>query len=141
MTSSSGFLWTRAYESARSLITSVENRFGETVISRYDYTNDEIGRRTAISRSGQAFGEMPVRDTYGYNVRSEVTSARRTLADSPSQEVRGFSYDYAYDPIGSAPSEARRFLQGESPCRVRTSHPLVPSVGTVEEESHPNDIV
>ena len=45
------------------------------------------------------------------------------------------------DPYGSAPSEARRFLQGESPCRVRTSHPLVPSVGTVEEESHPNDIV
>ena len=32
MTASSGFLWTRAYESSRSLITSVENRFGETVI-------------------------------------------------------------------------------------------------------------
>ena len=46
-----------------------------------------------------------------------------------------------YVALGSAPSEARRFLQGESPCRVRTSHPLVPSVGTVEEESHPNDIV
>ena len=48
---------------------------------------------------------------------------------------------FDYDVFGSAPSEARRFLQGESPCRVRTSHPLVPSVGTMEEESNPNEVV
>ena len=42
---------------------------------------------------------------------------------------------------GSAPSEARRFLRGASPRRVRTSHPLVPSVGTMEEESNPNEVL
>ncbi len=99
MTVSSGFLWSRAYES-RSLITSVENSFGETEISRYDYQNDELGRRTAISRSGQAFGDLPVQDVYGYNLRSEVTSARRTPVGSQT-ELRGFSYDYAFDPIGN----------------------------------------
>ncbi|MGI6495629.1 MAG: hypothetical protein ACOX5G_06020 [Kiritimatiellia bacterium] len=46
-----------------------------------------------------------------------------------------------YDNNGSAPSEARRFLRGGSPRRVRTSHPLVPSVGTMEEESNPNEVV
>ena len=46
MTTSSGFLWTRAYESGRSLITSVENSFGEMVISRYDYTNVSVSRAT-----------------------------------------------------------------------------------------------
>ena len=71
------------------------------LVRRLHYANDELGRRTAISRSGQAFGDLPVQDAYGYNPRSEVVSARRTLADTPSQEVRGFSYDYAYDPIGN----------------------------------------
>jgi hypothetical protein len=45
-------------------------------------------------------------------------------------------YGYRY----CAPSEARRFLQGESPCRVRISHPLVSSVGAVKE-GKPNDTV
>jgi RHS repeat-associated protein len=100
MVASSGHAWTRSYEPARSLIAAVENRFGNTVVSRFDYKNDEIGRRTAIARSGAAF-EMPVQDAYGYNARSEVTSARRTLTSDANQEVRGFSYDYAYDPIGN----------------------------------------
>ena len=95
------FTRTVSYEPYRSLITSVENKHNSTTISRYDYTNDALGRRTAISRSGTAFGTMPVRDSYGYNHRSEVTSARRTLVANPSQEIRGFSYDYAYDPIGN----------------------------------------
>ena len=48
---------------------------------------------------------------------------------------------FDYDVFGSAPSEARRFLRGASPRRARTSHPLVPSVGTMEEESNPNEVV
>lgn len=103
MTASSGHAWTRSYEPNRNLISAVTNRYGSTVISAFDYANDEIGRRTAISRSGTAF-DTPVRDAYGYNARSEVTSSRRTLAYTPSQEVRGFSYDYAYDPIGNRTS-------------------------------------
>ena len=35
--------------------------------------------------------------------------------------------------IVSAPSEAWRFLQGESPCQVRVNHPPVPSVAVMEE--------
>ena len=33
----------------------------------------------------------------------------------------------------SAPSEAWRFLQGESPCRTRSNQPFVPSVAMMKE--------
>ncbi len=50
-------------------------------------------------------------DAYGYNLRSEVVSSRRTLADSP---VRGFDYDYAYDPIGNRTSATDYDEQGNA---------------------------
>jgi YD repeat-containing protein len=57
------------------------------------------------------------------------------------QGVGNAVYYPSFDANGSAPSEARRFLRGGSPRRVRISHPLVPSVGTMEEESNPNEVV
>jgi RHS repeat-associated protein len=114
MTSSSGFLWTRAYESGRSLITSVENRYGETVISRYDYANDELGRRTARADSGTVFAaqptygdsgtvEMPAYNAYSYNTRSEVTGATRRWGTpgASGDLVLGQQYAYAFDAIGN----------------------------------------
>src|SRR5574344_1139834 len=59
--------------------------------------------RTMTGYSGDMFS-CDHTIVYGYNARSEVTSARRTLADDPDQGVRGFSYDYAYDPIGNRTS-------------------------------------
>lgn len=35
------------YEQNRNLITSVENKYDTTTISKYDYVNDATGRRTA----------------------------------------------------------------------------------------------
>ena len=58
-----------------------------------------------------------------------------------SSSVGQVTKQFEYDAFGSAPSEARRFLRGGSPRRVRISHPLVPSVGTMEEESNPNEVV
>ncbi len=54
------------------------------VISQFDYTYDAAGRRTAITRSGSAFGDLSGSvDTYTYNARSELTSARRTKNGQP----------------------------------------------------------
>ena len=116
--SSGSFSRTVSYEPSRDLIAAVTNAYTGALVSAFGYANDAAGRRTAIGRSGAAFGDLAgATDAYGYNERSEVTSSRRTLGGAA---VRGFDNDYAYDPIGSAPSEARRFLQGGSPCRVRT---------------------
>ena len=42
---------------------------------RFGYSNDTAGRRTAISRSGEAFGDLSgAVDAYGYNLRSEVAA-------------------------------------------------------------------
>ena len=57
------------------------------------------GRRVSIARGGEAMGPLAgATDAYGYNGRSEVVSARRTLGGSP---VRGFDEDFSYDPIGN----------------------------------------
>ena len=42
-------------------------------------------------------------DTYTYNARSELTSARRTKNGQP---ISGFSEDFDYDPIGNRRSSA-----------------------------------
>ena len=66
---------------------------------RFGYSNDAAGRRTAISRSGEAFGDLSgAVDAYGYNLRSEVVSARRTKGGA---SVCGFDEDFSYDPIGN----------------------------------------
>ena len=88
-----------SYEQNRDLVSAVTNRFGSRVVSAFGYSNDAAGRRTAISRSGEAFGDLSgSTDTYGYNLRSEVVSARRTMGGA---SVRGFDEDFSYDPIGN----------------------------------------
>ena len=105
-----------AYEPSRNLIAAITNSFTNPStlqlfnLSTFAYANDSLGRRTAITRGGAAFGDLAgATDTYGYNGRSEVISSRRTLADSP---VRGFDYDYAYDPIGNRTSATDYDEQG-----------------------------
>jgi RHS repeat-associated protein len=92
---SNGILQTvRNYEPNRDLITAVDNRAGTDLISRFDYTNDQLARRTQrIDHSGA--GVPPaITNTFGYNPRSELTSA----AMGTNQ------YGYAYDPIGNRTS-------------------------------------
>ena len=82
------------------------------VISQFDYTYDAAGRRTAIMRSGSAFGDLSGSvDTYTYNARSELTSARRTTNGQP---IPGFSEDFDYDPIGNRRSSATYNEKGEA---------------------------
>jgi RHS repeat-associated protein len=85
MTNSSGFFWTRTYEQQRNLIASVENRFNANLISRFDYANDSLARRT------RRVDNLNVTNDFGYNLRSEVIGAAMGTN----------RYRYAYDPIGN----------------------------------------
>lgn len=76
------------YEPHRDLIAAVTNAFGSTLISAFDYVNDAAGRR--VSRI-DTFDGTTTTNTFGYNVRSEVTSAAMGTN----------TYGYAYDPIGN----------------------------------------
>ena len=93
------FAHTTAYEPKRDLVAAVTNRFGAAVVSSFGYENDAAGRRTAIRRGGFAFGDLAgAADAYGYNARSEVVSARRTLGGNPLPDREE---TFAYDPIGN----------------------------------------
>jgi len=90
--------------------------------------------------------EGTVSATYEYSPFGEVVVSEGDLADvnpirfstkHTDDETGLVAYEYRY----CAPSEARRFLRGVSLRRVRVSHPLVPSVGTIEGAEMPNDIV
>jgi len=82
-----------AYESNRNLITSVDNKYGSTTISKYDYTNDALGRRSDMEKSGTAFTASDTIN-YTYNDKSEVTGA-----DATTDANYDFGFDY--DQIGN----------------------------------------
>ena len=70
----------------------VEGDFAN-VISQYDYTYDAAGRRIEIARFGSLMSESRT-DSYGYNIRNELTSASKLGGTMPE-------YAYQYDDIGN----------------------------------------
>ena len=97
---------------ANDQLLQVRNATLTNVISQFDYTYDAAGRRVSIAKSGTAFGDLSGSvDSYTYNARSELTSARRT---KNGQTVPGFSEDFDYDPIGNRRSSATYNENGEA---------------------------
>ena len=80
---------TWSFEEHRNLLSQVANGS----VSTYAYTNDALGRRTNVTRSGSAFSDTNIL-TYGYNSRSEVISALSNINAN-------YSFSYNYDPIGN----------------------------------------
>ena len=89
MTRPNGVTTTWSYELNRNLITQVQNG----TISTFGYTNNAIGNRLSVSRSGSAFA-TPDTLSYTYNSRGEVTGAT-------SDENAAYHYAYNFDPIGN----------------------------------------
>ena len=85
---------TWSYEANRNLVTAVENNLNNSVISNYTYTNDALGRRTEMSRSGSVFSAADTLN-YSYNDRSEVTGATSNAANTT------YNYAYSFDNIGN----------------------------------------
>ena len=84
LTHPSGIVSTRAYEAQRNLITSIADVKGKTTLSSKPYTYDTIGRPTARNINTRV-------DTFGYNSKSELTSAA----------LGTDNYAYNYDNIGN----------------------------------------
>ncbi|HSW46225.1 MAG TPA: hypothetical protein VLM89_11715 [Phycisphaerae bacterium] len=90
----------------RDLLDYVENKVDTTVISKYDYDLDTLGRRTATIMTGTAFtgGSGEHHWDFGYNGRSELVGGNRRTGTDPGQGT-DFSpngvFDYTYDPIGN----------------------------------------
>jgi len=129
-----GLVRTNTYEPLRNLIATVENVHSNMVVARFDYDNDIIGRRSEITYTGSAFSSLSGSiDHYGYNDRSEVVSAYRTLN---GEEIRGFSFGYAYDPIGNRTSS----IEWDENGVARTSHYTVNELNEYEVRTVPRHV-
>ena len=134
-----------AYDANNQLL-QVCNATPTNVISQFDYTYDAAGRRTAITKSGSAFGDLSGSiDSYTYNARSELISARRTKNGQP---IPGFSEDFDYDPIGNRRSSATYNEKGEAQTSTYQANNLnqytmrtTPGYAAVRGEADPNAMV
>ena len=79
---------TQSYEPQRDLLTGMLYKRGNTAVAQRTYTYDTLGR--PLTRSTTRNGQT-VNDTFGYNNRSELTTAT----------VNGGAYAYDYDNIGN----------------------------------------
>ena len=88
LTKPNGMSLTQSYEPQRDLLTGMAYHRGSTLVAQRTYTYDTLGR--PLSRSTARNGQT-VNDSFGYNTRSELTTAT----------VNGGSYAYDYDNIGN----------------------------------------
>ena len=80
------------WDTTRDALLAKENQAGPDVISRYEYTVNQLGQRTVLSADGIAFaGARTI--GWGYNARGEVTSADHS---DPAQ-----SRFYEFDAMGN----------------------------------------
>ncbi len=81
-----------AWEPNRDVLDYKQNTFGASIISKYDYTVNNMGRHNGIVESGSAYSGSPS-VAWGYNSRGEVTLHDHTTA----------AYDsvYEFDTIGN----------------------------------------
>ena len=88
LTLPSNMTLTQEYEPQRDLLTGMHYKRSSTSLVQRTYTYDTLGR--PLTRS-TARNNQTVTDSFGYNTRSELTSAI----------VNNGSYGYAYDNIGN----------------------------------------
>ncbi|MDH5675996.1 MAG: hypothetical protein OEZ06_27990 [Myxococcales bacterium] len=102
MTTTSGQATSYQYEPLRDLKTQVQNSFGGSVVSQYDYRYDAIGRRESVQNSGSAFGAT-AHSVWGYDDRNQLTASDRYtgLLGDTSSPVGPEKRSYGYDPIGN----------------------------------------
>ena len=79
---------TQSYEPQRDLLTGMCYKRSATTVAQRTYTYDTLGR--PLTRTTARHGQT-VNDSFGYNNRSELTTAT----------VNGGSYAYDYDNIGN----------------------------------------
>ena len=88
LTLPSNMTLTQEYEPQRDLLTGMHYKRSSTSLVQRTYTYDTLGR--PLTRS-TARNNQTVTDSFGYNTRSDLTSAT----------VNNGSYGYAYDNIGN----------------------------------------
>lgn len=88
----------RAYDPNRDTVDYVANVFGDPnstdLISKYNYGNDELGRRVSVVYTGAAFAGDHM-DLWTYDNRSELTSTTQyTQTDNVNEVIATVEFEY-----------------------------------------------
>ncbi|MBQ8445063.1 MAG: RHS repeat protein, partial [Opitutales bacterium] len=121
-----GYLMTKkiAYEADRDLpIEIAYEKPDASLVAKRNYTYDTLGRVSARTQTRGA--TTPRNDTFGYNARSELTSA--TLGSD--------NYAYAFDHIGNRATEAIAIANSESQVSNYSANNLNQYTGISTEEA------
>ncbi len=105
----SAWTQTRTYESNRNLLDVIETKYSTASKARFDYTNDTLGRRTGVAKTGQMYARYSsagLDTAWGYNDRSELTSESSKLGGT-STTLAGRDDAYDFDHIGNRKSVTR----------------------------------
>ena len=84
-------------------VLSKTNRVGDTVVSKFGYTLNDLGQRTAMINTGTAFAQ-PSQYQYRYNEKGEVIAGNRYEgADplNPGPAIPSDTFAYRFDDIGN----------------------------------------
>ena len=98
MRSSTGLVWSRAFEDRRDVVSAVTNLWKQTRVSSFDYVTDALGRR--VTRTDTIGVSDAIDNRFVYNKNCEVTNA----------VMGAYSYGYEHDPIGNRVSSYRQSL-------------------------------
>jgi len=103
----------RTYETYHDWTTERKTTWGSTPVTKaqFDYNEDDMGRTTAVTKTGELFGRYNhaatpgLKTSYGYSDRSEITSETSADLDSTPVNIAGRQdTNYAYDNIGNRTS-------------------------------------
>jgi RHS repeat-associated protein len=105
------FTQSRSYEANRNNLDTLSSSTQIGALAGYDYTSDDLGRRTSVEQFGQLYApyvavSQIMKTAYGYNERNEVTSAvTSTGAPGSLAPLSGRNFGYDFDPIGNRTKE------------------------------------
>jgi RHS repeat-associated protein len=91
-------LVSRAYESNRDATDTIENKVGSATVSKYDYSTNAMGQRSARAQSGSAFAQTST-DTFSYDSKGEAVSATNSAQSARNQS---FTYDQSGNRLSFA---------------------------------------
>jgi len=129
---------TNSYEAKRDLLTSVENKYNTSTVSKYAYSYDAIGRRQNVVNTGSAFG-LSNYTAWAYNNRSELASARKYTGVNvgvTSSPVTTYNYAFNYDNIGNR-STSTTYESGSAVTTTYTSNNLNQYTATANPAQSP----
>lgn len=81
------------YEEHRDLLTQIKHANNSSVLAKYSYSNDALGRLSNVQKENQ-WSQTPEYFTFQYNDRGEITQGNSNLDPS-------YNYLFSYDDIGN----------------------------------------